>query len=142
MAQNNLSEALKKGYSQEELECIYALGRFHLENGSLSEALTIMNGLCEVAAESVLGWLGLAYIDFMSARYDAALKNSQQALKVDTSSVEAQLLVITCLLTLGDFNTAGSMLGEIGERIESQQISNPNLVRFFKSQLARYESRA
>lgn len=142
MSENQSAESLKRGYSREELENLYALGHFYLENGQWSEAESIMLGLCDVAPELALGWLGLGYVNFMNGRMDEALKSARAAQRAEPSSPEAQLMIITCLINMGDFNTAGSMLGEIGDRVAAQEITNPSLVRYFRAQLSRYENRS
>ena len=54
---------------------------------------------------------------------------------------EAMLFLATCLLTNGDYNAAGTYLGEVGEKIESGMVDSPTVIRFFKGQLARFQNR-
>jgi hypothetical protein len=135
------AEVLKRGYSDDELAQIYELGRFCLENGDVRRAEAIMFGLNEVAPEFAPAWLGTCCIHTQNKNYDGALHASRQALRADGESIEAMLFLACCLLSTKDFNSAGSYLGEVGERIESGGVDNPNLMRFYRAQLARYQNR-
>lgn len=135
------SEVLKRGYSDEEVAHIYELGRLSLENGDLRRAEAIMVGLTEVAPDFSSAWLGLAYIHIQNRNFEAAVQSTRQALKVDPGSREAMLYLIACLLTTGDYSSAGTYLGELSEMIESGTLEDPNMLRFYRTQLARYQSR-
>ena len=137
----NLPDAQKRGYSDEELTHLYELGRFSLENGDIRRAEAILIGVSEIAPSFVPAWLGLCAIHHHNQKYDAALSSARQAIKGDPDSIEAMLYLICSLLTTGDFNSAGSYLGEVGERIEAGRGDNPYLLRFYKAQLARYQNR-
>ncbi len=134
-------DLVRRGYSDDELSHIYELGRFSLENGDTRRAETIMVGLNEVAPEFAPAWLGMCCIHTFNKNYDGALHAARQALRADSESVEAMLYLVCCLLSTNDFNSAGSYLGEVGERIEAGAVDNPNILRFYKAQLARYENR-
>ena len=140
-AARSRSEILKRGYSDEEIAHIYELGRFFIENGQLSRASAIMHGLVEIVPDYYPAWLGLAYLQIASKNLDAAAHAARQALRSNPDSIETQLFAASCLLTLGDHSGAGTLLGEVGERIESGNVTDADIVRFFKVQLARYESR-
>lgn len=135
------SEVLKRGYSDEEISAIYELGRLSLENGDLRRAEAIMSGLTEVAPDFACAWLGMAYLHIQNQDFEAALTATRQALRVDPNFVEATLFLVTCLLTTGDVNSAGTYLGELGEMIESGAIEDPLMIRFYRTQLARYQNR-
>jgi len=135
------SEIVKRGYSDEEIANIYELARFSLENGDWRRAEVIAGGLVEVAPEFSPAWLALSYIHIQNKEYDSALQAAQQAVRVDHESPQAVLFLIACLLTTGDYNAAGTYLGEIGEKIESGAIDDPNVIRFYRAQLARFQSR-
>jgi len=135
------SEILKRGYTDEEITHIYALGRFSLGNGQLRKAELLFQGITEIAPDFVPAWLGLAYAQIYNEDLKAAITSSQRALKMNPDSVEAMLFLVSSLLTTGDFNTAGTYLGEVGEKIAGNAIDNPNVIRFYKAQLARYQSR-
>ena len=131
----------RRGYSEEEISTIYELGRLYLESGLFPAAENIMRGLTEVVPDFAPGWLGLCYLHIQNKNSDAALQAARQAVRADSSSIEAQLFLITCFLSVGDYNSAGTYLGEVGESIETGSVEDPNLIRFFKAQLARYQSR-
>lgn len=135
------SEIVKRGYSDEEIANIYELARFSLENGDWHRAEAIASGLVEVAPDFAPAWLSLAYIRIQNKAYEAAIQAASQALRVNPELAEAQLFLVACLLTTGDYNSAGTYLGEVGERIESGQVRDPNVIRFYRTQLARFQSR-
>lgn len=134
------SEIVRKAYTDDELQHIYELARFHLENGSVKLAEVLLKGLVEVRPDYAFGWLALSYVRMMERDFDAGLEHARKALKCQPESAEAFLFQITCLLSLDDLNGAGTLLGEIGDRIDNGDLTNPNLVRFYRAQLARYQS--
>ncbi|MCB0339917.1 MAG: hypothetical protein KDD53_09945 [Bdellovibrionales bacterium] len=136
-----LSDVLKRGYSDEEVSHVYELGRLYLESGDLAKADSIFQGIVVVAPDFWPAWLGLSYIAVVTERFDQALNSARSALRVMPDSVEAVLFLVSSLISSGDFNTAGSYLGEIAEKIESGGVDNPNVIRFYRAQLARYENR-
>jgi hypothetical protein len=131
----------RRSYSQEEVVDIFELGRLWLETGQHRRAEAIMTGLNEVAPEFAPAWLGTAFLRGLAANYDGALQAAKNALRNEPESVEAMLYIATLSLTTGDYSTAGTHLGEVGERIEQGKIVSPHVPRFFKMQLARYQSR-
>jgi Tfp pilus assembly protein PilF len=135
------SEVLKRGYSDEELGHLYELGRFFLENGDLRRAEVVLAGVTEVAPEFAPAWLGMAYLHIQNKNMDAAIFASRQALRSEPGFVEAILYLATCLLTTGDLNSAGTYLGEVGELIEGGVVEDANVIRFYRAQLARFQSR-
>lgn len=135
----SISEVLKRGYSDEEISHIYELARFYLENGALKPAAAIFLGLTKVAPDFIPAWLGLSYISFSNKVFDEALRLVEQAMKINAQSEITILYFITCLLVVGDYNAAGTYLGEIGEKIEAGLVADPKLIRFYKIQLARYQ---
>jgi len=135
------SEILKRGYTDEELGHLYELGRFFLESGDLRRAEVVLTGVTEVAPEFAPAWLGVAYINIQNKNMDGAIFSARQALRVEPGLVEAILYLATCLLTTGDLNAAGTYLGEVGEMIESGGVDDANVIRFYKAQLARFQSR-
>ena len=134
-------ELPRRSYSEEEVVDMYELGRLWLETGQHRRAEAIMSGLNEVASSFAPAWLGTAFLRGVAGDHEGALKAAKNALRCEPESVEAMLYVATVSLTLGDFSTAGTYLGEVGERIEQGKVSNPAVSRFFKMQLARYQSR-
>ena len=137
--QRSPSELLKRGYSDEELSHIYELGRLFLENGQIKRAESIFTGVSEVAPDFPAAWLGLAYIQIINASYESACRYARIVLQLDPDNVAAMLYLVPCLLSLGDLNSAGTFLGEVGERIENGSVSDPDFVRFYKMQLVRYQ---
>lgn len=135
------SEVLKRGYADEEVRHIYELARLSLENGQLRSAEKLFTGITEVAPEFAEGWLGLSYIHTCAKRNNEAIFAARQALRVSPDCVEALLFLIAGLLTAGDVNSAGTYLGEVGERVESGSVNHPQLMRFYRAQLARYQAR-
>ena len=134
------SDILKRGYADEEIQNIYELARVFLEGGQLKRAEAIFSGLTEIAPEFAAAWLGLAYIHIQNKAYESAAQAARTALQQDPEFVEAMLYLVACLLVAGDLNTAGTFLGEVSERVESGSVENPDAVRFFRMQLARYEN--
>lgn len=135
------SEVLKRGYTDEEIAALYELARLSLENGDLRRGEAIMHGLTEVAPDFSPAWLGMAYIHIQNQDFEAGLIATRQALKIDPGFQEAMLYLVACLLTTGDFSSAGTYLGELGEMIESGALESPNMLRFYRAQLARYQTR-
>ncbi|NLF25378.1 MAG: tetratricopeptide repeat protein [Deltaproteobacteria bacterium] len=135
------SELLKRGYSEDEISHIYELGRLFLENGEVRRAEAIFQGLTEIAPEFPAGWLGLSYVGIQNKNLDDAIFAARQALRLDPEFNEALLYLVCCLLSIGDYTTAGTYLGELGEKIEGGAITHPNMIRFYKAQLMRYQNR-
>jgi cytochrome c-type biogenesis protein CcmH/NrfG len=69
---------------------------------------------------------------------EAALEAGRKALKYQPDSTAAMMLIVTAAMTLGDLGTAGTYLGEIKEMIDQGNISDPNVLRLYKMQMARY----
>lgn len=136
------SEVLKRGYSDEEVSHIYELGRLSLENGNFHRAEAIMSGLIEIVPDFAPAWLGMTYIHMQNHNIEAASATAEHALRLDADSAEALLFLVSCLLSSGDFSTAGTYLGEVGERVDAGLIDHPNLLRFYRSQLARFQNRS
>ena len=136
------SEVLKRGYSDEEVQSIYALGKLFLESGDLRKAEVLFGGLTEIAPDFAAGWLGHAYVYASGRNFDQAIYCARQALRINPDLIEATLYLIALFLTTRDYNSAGTYLGEVGERVESGSVQSQELIRFYKGQLARYQSRA
>lgn len=135
------SEILKRGYSDEEILHIYELGRLFLENGDLSRGEAVMHGLNEIAPDFSPAWLGMSYIYFHGKNFEQSVQCARRAVQLDPSFNEALLVMVAGLMSLGDYNTAGTYLGEAGEKIETGLIDDPKSIRFYKAQLARYQTR-
>jgi tetratricopeptide (TPR) repeat protein len=135
------SEVIRKGYSAEEIATIYELGRLFLENGYLRKGEIVMRGLTAVAPSYLPAWLGICYVYLTGQRFDAALLAARQALRADPRSSEAMLLLVVALLSTGDYNSAGTYLGEIKEQIDFGELNNPAFVRLYQSQIERFQLR-
>jgi len=107
----------------------------------LAKADTLIKGLLVIAPNSAPVCMLKCYLQLCEQNYEAATISAQQAVKLDPDLPEAMLYLIACLLTNQDYNGAGTYLGEINDRIDSGTLDDPKLIRFFKSQLARYNSR-
>ncbi len=139
--ERRLSDVLKRGYSDEELGHIYELGRLSLEVGNIRRAEIIFQGMTAVAPEYEPAWLGLSSVFLYEKNYEEALKAARQAMAVNVDSIEAILLLITCLQATGDYTNAGMYLGEVGERLMRSATASPSVARFYRAQLARYQAR-
>lgn len=136
------TEVPRKTYTYEEITDIYALGRMWLESGNLRKAETVMAGLNEIDPEFAAGWLGTAYIRSISGDLDGALIAAKNALKNSPESLESMLYVVTLALSTGDYSTAGTYLGEVGDRIQVSRDVSTATMRMYRIQLTRYQSRS
>lgn len=134
-------DQIRRGYSEDELHHIYELGRLFAETGQVRRAEKIFIGLTEIAPNFLNGWLGLGYTYTYHNNYVNAHQAALQAVKINENSVEAMMLLAVVSMILGDFNSAGTYLGEVGEKIENGAVAEPNLVRLYKTQVARFETR-
>jgi Flp pilus assembly protein TadD len=135
------TELHKRGYSEDEIASLYEFGRLALENGHTKRAEVLFHGLVQVAPDFAPAWLALAYIHILGRNFDDAIFASRQALRISPDFTEAMLFLTSCLLTENDFHAAGTHLGEIGERIDAGYVEDPNVVRYYRVQLARYQNR-
>ena len=136
-----LPELRRKGYALEEIDTIFELGKLYLKSGNIKAAENIMQGLISVMPDYLPAWLGLSYIHAINNDHDAALFAARQAVRIDANSSLAQLYLVSALLTVGDYNSAGTYLGELNDKIENGLIDNSFEIRFYKTQLLRYQSR-
>lgn len=134
-------DSLRRNYTDEEVFDIYSLGKLWLDTGQHKRAESLMSGLNEVAPGFAPAWLGTAYLKLTAGDYDDALRAAKSALRINPESAEAMLYIVALSLTLGDASTAGTYLGEVGESIEQDKVSNQHVARLFKMQLARYQNR-
>lgn len=134
-------ELLKRGYSLEEIEHIYALGRIYLESGNLRQASLIFDGLADIVPTFLPAALAQSVIALFERNYSEAMKAAKRALGSNAQSIEATLLLVIAMLGLEDYNSAGTYLGEVREAIEAGTLREKNLVRIYKMLLARYRTR-
>ncbi len=132
------SEGHRSSYSKEELVDMYALTKMFLETGQIKRAEVIAQGLTAIAPEFVPGWLALSVVSATQGNIEAALEAARKALKSQPDSAAAMMLIVTTAMTLGDVSTAGTYLGEVKEMIDQGAISDPNLLRLYRMQMARY----
>lgn len=132
------SSSPRVNYSKDELSDIYALSKMWLESGQLKKAGALARGLTSVAPDFVPGWLVMSVVESSMGNVEAALNAARKALKLQPDCAQAMMLIVTTSLTLGDISTAGTYLGEVGDLVEQEKIADPNLLRLFKMQMARY----
>lgn len=135
------SEVLKRAYSEEEVAALYELARLLLENGDHRRAEIILTGITEAAPDFYPAPLAKSYIAIHERDFEKGVTLARQALRLEPESVPAMLFLASALLSTGDYNTSGTYLGEIGERIESGVVDHPNIIRFYRAQLVRYQDR-
>lgn len=140
--ETSTSVGARSSYSREEILDIYALGRLWIESGQVKRAEILLHGLNVVAPDFAPGWLGTALVQGTLGNFESARQAAQRALRIEPESAEAMLYVAVTSMGLGDLGAAGTLLGEVGELIESRRVSDPNVVRLYKMQVARYQSRA
>lgn len=135
------SELSRRSYSREEVLDIYELGKLWLEAGQHKRAEAVMSGLNEVAPEFAPAWLGTAFLRGTQLDYEGVVAAATSALRLEADCVEAMLFIVIAALALKDSSMAGTYLGEVGDRIDQGLVSNPNVTRLYKMQLARYQNR-
>jgi Flp pilus assembly protein TadD len=135
------SEIIKRGYTDDELSSIFALGRLFLECGNFTKAYSVLRGVAEVAPDYLPAWLGLGYICIMNGDYEQALAMTSQVLRREPSDPQAMLMTVICSLSTGDLNNAGTYLGELKDGIDGDSITEPTLIRLYSSQMVRFQSR-
>lgn len=133
------SEILKRGYTDDEIRNFYRLGLQYLEHGDIRAAETIFGGVVEIAPDYAPGWLGMSYVHIQRKRIDEAVYAARQAVRVRPELTEGMLYLISCLLMNKDYNSAGTYLGEVGERLDMSGSERPEVARFYRSQLVRYQ---
>lgn len=132
---------IKSAYSSEELVLLYSIARIGLESGQLGWAQTVLHGIVEVEPSHEAAWLGLSYVYLFEKDFDKAAFAARQALRINPYSSQALLYLSSIFISLGDLNAAGTHLGEISEQIEGGRVSNNEIIRLFRAQLARYQNR-
>lgn len=133
-------KGINKKYSDEELNAIYSLGLTFIENGELLKARNIFEGLIVVNNEFLSGFIGMIYIEIEAGNIQDAIKYCQKALELNPNSYAIMLMYVSCLLSSGEANKAGMYLGEVADAIEDKLITNYDIIRFYKSQILRYQN--
>lgn len=134
-------EVLKRGYSLDEIEHIYALGRIYLETGNLRQASLIFDGLADIVPTFSPAALAQTVIALFEGNYVKGMEAAKRAQSSSGPSIEATLLLVIALFGLEDYNSAGTHLGEVREAIEAGTLREKHLVRVYKMLLTRYRSR-
>lgn len=138
------SEILKRGYSNKEVEDIYSLGKLFIVNASFEKAIKIYRGLSLLAPDFIPAHLALAYCLLAESEgQHSVLKKAslvtKQALRIDPRNQSALILHVAILLSLNDYKSAGSYLGELDEQSQKLEDNSSELYRIYKSQLARFK---
>jgi len=128
-------------YSEQEVQLLYELGRLFLENGELRKAEVIFKGIVSVEPTYVAAWLGLAYLYHYSSQIDEGIAAAKKVVQLEPGSVEGSLFLVIFLYSSGEISTAGAILGEVREKVESGLVRDPNILRIYRSQLERFSSR-
>ncbi len=135
----SLLDSRLSSYSEEELDLLYSLGVFYLEAGHYRSSEMIFQGLTVVAPGFSDSWLAAAATFFMLGNFDQARRYAHQAMRLTPHAIQVQLLYVTILLSQNELSEAGTLLGEIKEQIDTKLIQNPDQIRYFRAQLARFE---
>jgi tetratricopeptide (TPR) repeat protein len=138
--ERKMSEVLKRGYSDDELSHLYELGRFFLEAGKFPKAQKIFSGIVAIAPDHLPSYLGLTNIAISNQNFDQARQYAETARRLDPSSPLAAMFLATVMFALNDLTTVGSLLGEVGDALEGDLNADLSLTRFYKMQLARFQS--
>ncbi|MGI6681039.1 MAG: tetratricopeptide repeat protein [Bdellovibrionota bacterium] len=133
-------EDIKKKYLDEELDAIYSLGLAFIENGDCVKARNIFEGLIEVDNTYLPGIQGMIYLEIEARDFQDAIKLCQKALELEPNSYEVMLMYVSCLISIEDYSKAGTYLGEISDAIEDRLIDDYDIIRFYKSQIIRYQN--
>jgi tetratricopeptide (TPR) repeat protein len=134
-------ELFIRRYTEQEVTSIYELARLSFETGDYKRAEIICSGLIAVAPDFIPGFLLMAIVQAFNSNFDKSIEFAQQVLKLDSNNIEAQVLAASVYLTLANFNMAGTLLGEISEKLKRGIEFSPVLKRFYEVQLARFEAR-
>lgn len=135
----NRSEVIRKGYSDEEIRHIYALGKLFLENGQVHKSERIMIGLTYISPNFVPAWISLCYIYYISRQFTKALESIRQAHALEPSNPNVLVLLVLSLLEEQYIREAGTFLGELRELIELGEVESPLIERLYSSQVMRFE---
>ena len=131
---------VRQGYSQSEIEALYALARTFLASGETGPSERMSKGIVSVAPEFAPAWLMLAYIYLMQENRNETIFSARQALRAQPNSVEALLFLVIAYFQAEDFQTGGTFLGEVAELVHGER-GTPELRRLYDSQVIRFEER-
>ena len=125
-------------YTPVIIENIFALSRKYIETGALTKAEHLLRGLVTVAPDYVPAWLGLSYCAAVNEDPENALSHARKALKLDPESLNAILSVVTHLISQGEIQEAGTLLGEIHDNFQ-HEAPETHLKRYFELQILRFD---
>lgn len=130
----------RHGYSATELNALYSLSRVFLEGGEIATAERVARGIVSVEPKFIDAWLTLAYVALMREDLDEVIHSAKKALALKESSVEALLLLVIAYFQLKDFQTGGTYLGEVSDRLGVERV-RPELRGLYDAQVLRFEER-
>ena len=134
------NQQLLKIYADDEFDRMYAVGRYLIQIGQLKSAEQIFRGLTAVRPDKALSWLGRCYLHSFNEESEALFDAASQGFKLHPNDVGIRIFLIVALFAQGDVAAAGTELGELGELIEGTPPENADVIRLYKSQLARYQN--
>jgi tetratricopeptide (TPR) repeat protein len=134
------SEILKRGYSDAEVKDLYAFGRHLYSMGRYNDAKTVFEALSNIVPSYLSAWLGLCAVQIQLSNREQAVFAARQAYRLGPDLPLVLLLLIIALLGAGDYTAAGTYLGEFGEKVDAQQVTDSRLVRLYRAQINRYRS--
>lgn len=127
------------GYSEDQIFALYELARISIEAGELKRAEVIASGLSEIAPDFAPAFLVLAYCQVWSKDYEAASDTSEKAFKIAPEDLSVLFFVAATKLLVNDSHRAGTILGEIGEKLDGRR--DHETERLYKLLLARFQMR-
>ncbi len=130
----------QRNYSSEEIQAIYSLAFFQLDIGQHRIADTVLEGLTEVAPDFHPAWLAKAFVKMLLDDFESGRTCCEKVLKIEPNCPEALVYLILCCFQSGDRQSAGTYLGELGERISAGLIESPNISELYKALMLRYQS--
>jgi len=136
-----MSSTEKYSYAEEEIHSIYDLVILSIEAGEIQRAMILAQGLCVIAPKFAPAFLVLSYVHCLNSEFQDAYEASTKAYRLASEDPSVALFFATTALMVGDAQSAGTVLGEVGEMIEGNVLTSPNITRLFKLQLARFQTR-
>ena len=130
----------QRNYSAAEIEALYSFAYFQLDTGQLRTADSVLDGLTEVAPDYYPAWLAKAFVKMLLEDYEAARICCDKVIKIEPNCSEALVYLILCCFQSSDRQSAGTFLGELGERISAGLVSHPKIPAIYKALMLRYQS--
>ncbi|NBW39734.1 hypothetical protein EBR25_01890 [bacterium] len=132
---------VRHGYSTTELDALYSLSRIFIESGEIATAERVARGLVSIEPTHVNAWLVIAYASLMREDYGETISAAHRALELRNSSMEALLFLVLAHFQLKDFQTGGTYLGEVSDRLAASERMRPELRQLYEAQVLRFEER-